>query len=79
MSALSFAFMASVDLVVRQSISIMRSSSIADCVGFRGRVPRDDFGRTPCIPPAILRGMVDRILTRARVERDNREEAQPSR
>jgi hypothetical protein len=32
-------------------------------------------GKEPCIPAGILRGMVDRILLRVRVERDNREEA----
>jgi len=41
---------------------------------------RDAGGKhKPCIPPAVLRGMADRIQLRARVERDEREEALPSR
>jgi hypothetical protein len=38
-------------------------------------VERISYGKEPCIPPAILRGMVDRILLRKQVERDNHEEA----
>ena len=34
----------------------------------------DYRGRTPCIPPLALAGMVDRILLRVRVEKDDAEE-----
>jgi hypothetical protein len=67
MSALAFAFAA-------------KRAKLDRSAGFAGAaLPFENTRHTPCIPPAILRGMVDRILTRARVERDNREEAQPSR
>jgi hypothetical protein len=78
MSALPFAFSREWDRQCSQAF-IARGIPLGWASDSKGQFPRDSRGRTPCIPPAILRGMVDRILTRARVERDNREEAQPSR
>jgi hypothetical protein len=36
---------------------------------------RENRGNLPCIPPATLRGMIERIYLRLRVERDNLTEA----
>ena len=35
----------------------------------------DYYGQSPCIPPLALAGMVDRILLRVRVEKDDAEES----
>jgi hypothetical protein len=46
-----------------------------------GRQYRDrlDWGDLPCIPPHVLGPMVERILLRARVARDERQEARGAR
>jgi hypothetical protein len=84
MSALAFAFMASTDLAARQYVAkelhnaALDRGDVSDICGYKGRPPhRFNFGKSPCIPPAILRGMVDRIQLRARVEQDNADETCP--
>jgi hypothetical protein len=84
MSALSLAFMASVDLAARQAVAkelhnaALDRGEWSDICGYKGRPPhRFNFGKEPCIPPAVLRGMMDRINLRARVERDNADEVCP--
>jgi hypothetical protein len=71
MSVLSFAFAGS------------RDEALAEFPGqalrHGGKAPFDDRGQSPCIPPAVLTGMMDRILLRARVERDNAAEECPPR